>query len=323
MSEQSDLPLVGGIEAGGTKFVCAVGRDPTDVAQPVNRIEFSSQTGSPDQVLAQVIGWFRQQEKRLGQPLAAIGIGCFGPIDRHPDSPTYGHITTTPKLGWGNFDMVGAIRQGWPHIPIEFDTDVNAAAFGEYRWGTGQGCEDFVYITIGTGIGGGAVVGGRLLHGLVHPEMGHMLLRRIPDDPFPGLCSRHGACWEGLCSGPAIHARAGRSAIELDPADPAWIYTTRYTAYALANLTCILSPQRIILGGSVRKGGQLGETRFMQRVREEVQTALAGYIVSPLLQAGIQDYIVVPQLGDDAGVCGALALALERLQNAEVAECDL
>lgn len=304
----SDLPLVGGIEAGGTKIVCAIGRDPGDVARPENRIEFSSQT-SPDRVMAQVIEWLQQQQTRIGSPLAAIGIGSFGPIDLHRDSPTYGYITTTPKPSWGNFDIVGAIQRAFPELAIGFDTDVNAAALGESRWGQGKDCDNFIYITIGTGIGAGAMVNGQLLHGLVHPEMGHMLLRRIPGDSFPGICTRHGACWEGLCSGPALQARAGRSAAELDPNDQTWIYTARYIAYALTNLICVLSPQRIIIGGSVRKGGRLGEAQLMQRVREEVQTALAGYIVSPALQTGIQDYIVVPKLGDDAGVCGAIALA--------------
>lgn len=234
MPDQHGIALVGGIEAGGTKFVCAVGRGPEDVARAENRIELTTQTAPPTQVMAQVAAWFTQQQTRFGSPLKAIGIGSFGPVDLRYGSPTYGHITTTPKPGWANFDIVGAVQQAIPGIPVGFDTDVNAAALGELRWGHGAGYEDFVYVTIGTGIGAGAIAGGQLVHGLVHPEMGHMLLRRVPGDPFPGTCTRHGACWEGLCSGPAIESRAGRPAPDLDPLDQAWVYTTRYVARTLS-----------------------------------------------------------------------------------------
>lgn len=295
--------LVGAIEAGGTKFVCAVGTCPQDL----DRIEFPS-GDSPEYVLAQVTDWLGEQQRRRGK-LQAIGIGSFGPIDLHRDSPTYGHITSTPKSGWRNTDILGAVRRVFPDIPLAFDTDVNGAALGEFHWGNGEGLHDFIYITIGTGIGGGVMVGGQLLHGLVHSEMGHLRLPRIPGDAFAGVCPFHGDCWEGLCSGPALLARAKMAAEAIPPEHEAWDRETQYIAYAVANLVCVLSPQRVIIGGSVRKGGQLGQDRFFRMVRARVRTALNDYLVSPPLQEDIDRFIVPPFLGDDAGICGAIALA--------------
>lgn len=300
--------FVGAIEAGGTKFVCAVGTGPQDL----NRSEFA--TGDrPAQVLSEVTNWLSEQQRKRGT-LQAIGIGSFGPVDLNAGSPTYGTITSTPKPGWRNTDIVGAVRKVFPDIPIGFDTDVNAAALGEFCWGNGSGLTDLLYVTIGTGIGAGAMVGGQLLHGLVHPEMGHMLLPRVPGDSFEGVCPYHqGACWEGLCSGPALLKRSGMPA-ELLPAEhEAWVLETQYIAYALANIVCVLSPQRVIIGGSVRKAGRLGSERFFQMTRERVQAALNGYIVSPALAGGIDRFIVPPLLGDNAGVCGAIALAQEAI----------
>lgn len=295
--------LVGAIEAGGTKIVCAVGTGPKDL----DRTEFP--TGNkPAQILAEVSQWLRERQAQRGK-LLAVGIGSFGPIDLDKDSPRYGHITSTPKPGWRDTDVVGAVRQVFPDIPIGFDTDVNAAALGENYWGNGVGLEDLIYITIGTGIGGGGMVGGQLLHGLVHPEMGHMQLPRLSGDSFEGVCPYHGACWEGLCSGPALKTRAGIPLEELTPEHEIWPIAAHYTAYAIANIICVLSPQRLIIGGSVRKGGRLGSDRFFQLIREKVQMVLKGYIRSPALSEGISNYIVPPLLGDDAGICGAIALA--------------
>lgn len=303
MTEERHNLLVGAIEAGGTKFVCAVGAGPHDL------VRATFPTGNdPEQVLSAVTCWLTDQQRQRGT-LRAIGVASFGPLDLSSDSPTYGHITSTPKPGWRNTDIVGPLRRAFPGIPVGFDTDVNGAALGEYRWGNGVGLTDFVYITIGTGIGAGAMVGGQLLHGLVHPEMGHMLLPRVPEDTFAGVCPYHGACWEGLCSGPALLKRTGMPAEQLPPDHEAWELETQYIAYALANLVCALSPQRIILGGSVRKAGQLGQERFFQMIRGKVQAALNGYIVSPALAEGIDRFIVPPLLGDDAGICGAVALA--------------
>jgi fructokinase len=303
MVRTSDI-LVGAIETGGTKFVCAVGSGPGD--RMLARASFP--TGDrPAELLDTVVGWLKEQEGRHGR-LRALGVASFGPVDLHPASPTYGFITSTPKPGWRSTDVVGRLRAAFADIPIGFDTDVNGAALGERAWGSASGLSDFVYITIGTGIGAGAMVRGELLHGLVHPEMGHMLLPRGPGDDFPGICPYHGGCWEGLCSGPALQARTGVPAEDLPPDHPAWGLATRYIAHAIANITCVLSPQRVILGGGVPKGGRLGEGRFFQQVREKLQAALNGYITAPALGADIDRYLVPPLLGDDAGVCGAIAL---------------
>ena len=306
MATAAPLP-VGAIEAGGTKFVCAVGSGPDDLV----RTEFP--TGDdPQQVLSLATGWLRAQ--RVGRRrVAAIGVGCFGPLDLNPRSPTYGHITSTPKPGWSMFDVVGTVRRAFADIPVALDTDVNAAAMGEWRWGQGMGLSDLVYLTIGTGIGGGAIVGGRLVHGLVHPEMGHMLLPRLPGDTFKGICPFHGDCWEGLCSGSALEARYGQPASSLPKDHEAWSLEAHYSALALANLVLTLSPQRVIIGGSVRKAGGLGSEGFFELVRDRLKAALGGYVVSPALDSGIDSYIVPPRLGDDAGVCGAIALAQDAL----------
>jgi fructokinase len=270
--------------------------------------------GDPAGVLAQVADWLKEREAEHGS-LAAIGIASFGPIDLDEASPTYGYITSTPKAGWANTDIVGPMRAAIPGIPVGFDTDVNGAGLGEWRWGAAQGLSDFVYITVGTGLGGGGMARGELLHGLVHPEMGHMGLPRVGDDTFEGSCPFHGRCWEGLCSGPAIEKRAGMPAEELPPDHPAWSITTQYMAHALVNLTCVLSPKRIVIGGSVRKAGQLGEERFFDQVRRAYRSIMADYIVSPALtESGISEFIVPPLLGDDAGVCGAIALAQAKLE---------
>ncbi|HIJ89704.1 MAG: ROK family protein [Desulfobulbaceae bacterium] len=307
MNKKRKDALVGGIEAGGTKFVCAVGTCPQDL----HRTEFSS-GDNPEQVLAEVTNWLVEQQRERGT-LQAIGIGSFGPVDLHKDSPTYGYITSTPKSGWRNTDIHGAVKKIFADIPVAFDTDVNAAALGEYYWGNGAGLQDFVYVTIGTGIGAGGMVGGRLLHGLVHPEMGHMLLPRIPGDRFAGVCPFHGACWEGLCSGPALSARSGIPAELLPPEHESWAMETHYIASAIANIVCVLSPRRVIIGGSVRKAGRLGSERFFQMIREKVQLALHEYIVSPALKEEVGSFIVPPLLGDDAGICGAMALAQQEL----------
>lgn len=308
--------LVGAIEAGGTKFVCAIGTGPGRGL--IERAQFS--TGNqPSELLEEVVDWFVARQAQHGQ-LAALGVASFGPIDLDEQSATYGFITTTPKTGWRQTDLLGPLRRAFPGVPIGFDTDVNGAALGESRWGAARGLQDFIYVTVGTGIGGGGMSSGRLLHGLMHPEMGHLGLPQLPADSFAGTCPFHGRCWEGLCSGPAIAARAGMSAEQMPPDDPAWEMTIRYMAHALANLSYVLSPRRIILGGSVRKAGLLGEVAFFARLRTHLSQIIAGYLAAPQLQdsqsqelgvepSGLANYIVPPELGDDAGVCGALALA--------------
>lgn len=308
MTRKRSDSLVGAIEAGGTKFVCAVGTGPHDL----HRKAFRTQD-NPAEVLSDVTVWLREEQDRRGQ-LRAIGIGSFGPIDLDDRSPAYGYITSTPKVSWKNTNILGAVQQAFPGLPVGFDTDVNAAALGENRWGNAVNLQDFVYVTIGTGIGGGGMSGGHLIHGLVHPEMGHMVLPRVPGDAFEGVCPYHGACWEGLCSGPALMRRSGIPADQLPAEHESWGLETQYIAYAIANIVCLMSPQRVIIGGSVRKAGRLGEGRFFEMIRERVQLALNGYVVAPALSEDVGSFIVPPLLGDDAGICGAIALAQRAIE---------
>ncbi len=286
--------LFGGIEGGGTKFVCAVGSGPDDV-----RAEVRFPTTTPAETIGRAVEFFRQQE-----PLAAIGIASFGPLDPNPDSPTFGYITTTPKPGWAHTDFAGPIREALG-IPVGFDTDVNAAALGEHRWGAAQGLDTFVYLTIGTGIGGGGMVGGELMHGLMHPEMGHI---RVPhdwtSDPFPGSCPYHGDCWEGLASGPALAARWGQRGETLPADHAAWPLEADYLALGLVNIICALAPQRIIMGGGVME-----QRHLFPLVRRRVQELLSGYLQASEIMEQIDDYIVPPGLDGRAGVLGAIALA--------------
>lgn len=306
MATQDAALVYGAIEAGGTKFVCAVSTGQS--ANLLARQEFP--TGDdPPACMARVVAWLQTQGDDHGQ-LAGIGVASFGPVDLNGKSPTYGHITSTPKPGWAGADLLGPLRRAFANVPLALDTDVNGAALGEHAWGAARDLTDFIYVTMGTGIGGGGLVGGQLIHGLIHPEMGHVRLPRLVGDDFPGVCPYHGDCWEGLCCGPAIERRVGRPAGELPADDPAWQITAHYTAFALANILFVTSPQRIIIGGSVRKAGRFGETAFLQAVRSRLQDILNHYIVSPAVEdRGIDDFVVPPQLGDDAGICGAVALA--------------
>jgi fructokinase len=287
--------MYGGIEAGGTKFVCAVGSGPNDI-----RADTQFPTTTPDETIGRTIEFFRSHRAEL----VALGIASFGPVDLNRASPTFGYITTTPKPGWANTDLAGALRREFG-LPVGFDTDVNGAALGEYRWGAGQGLDTFLYLTIGTGIGGGGMVGGKLVHGLVHPEMGHMRLPRDREsDPFDGTCPFHGDCLEGLASGPALQSRWGQPAETLPSDHPAWPLEAHYLALALVNLICTVSPRRIILGGGVMK-----ERQLFPLIRRQVQELLNGYVRAPDILEEIDRYIVAPILGGRAGVLGAIALA--------------
>jgi fructokinase len=289
------MSVFGGIEAGGTKFVCGIGTGPDDLETA--RIP----TTSPSATVAAAAAFLRE---RAGSELRAVGIASFGPVDLDPASPTYGHITSTPKPGWQNFDLAGAVRRELD-VPVGFDTDVNGAALGETRWGAAQGLADSMYLTVGTGIGGGAVVHGRVLHGLMHPEMGHI---RVPHDvaadPYPGCCPYHGDCLEGLASGPAIEARWRKTGPEIPPDHPAWALEAHYLAFALVAWVCTLSPRRIVLGGGVMQQPQL-----FPLIREELARLLGGYIRMSELSEGLDRYVVPPLLGARAGVLGALVLA--------------
>lgn len=289
------MALYGAIEAGGTKFVCAVGSGPDDV-----RAQIRIPTTSPGETLEQCLAFFLSQPK-----IEALGVGCFGPLELRRAERYYGHVMATPKPGWTHADIVGPLARGLA-VPIGFDTDVNAAVLGEARWGAARDLDTAIYVTIGTGIGGGALVGGQLAHGLVHPEMGHLLVPREPDDAaFAGTCPFHGArCWEGLAAGPALESRYGRRAETLPMDHPAWDLEARYVASALTSLVLVLSPQRVILGGGVMQVAQL-----FPLIRQYLTRSLAGYVQASALRENIDEYVVPPGLGTNSGIAGALALA--------------
>ena len=238
------MTLWAGVEAGGTKFVCALGAGPDDL-----RAEVRIPTGEPAETLARAIAFLREEEARHG-PIEAIGIASFGPLCLTPTSPNCGRITVTPKAGWEGIDIAGTFRNAFDR-PVRLDTDVNGAALAERRWGAARGLESIAYVTIGTGIGGGGVVHGKPIRGLQHPEMGHMLVPRHPDDDFEGVCSRHGDCVEGLASGPAIEARWGRRGESLAEEHPAWKLESYYLAALAVNVMLVLAPAKLIFGGGV------------------------------------------------------------------------
>ena len=295
--------LLGSIEAGGTKFVCVVGTGPDDL-----RAELRVPTTAPAETLATALQFFQAQQAAHGR-IDALGIGSFGPVDLHPASAHFGFITSTPKPGWANTDVAGFFRHGLG-VPVAFDTDVNAAALGEWRYGAARGLDTFLYLTVGTGVGGGALVNGRVLHGLVHPEMGHVRVAHDRGaDPFAGVCPFHGDCLEGLASGTAMAARWGRPAHELPAEHPAWTLEAHYLAQALQGFVCTLSPQRIVIGGGV-----MDQPQLLPRVRRELQRLLHGYIQAPELRHDIDAYVVPAALGRHAGALGALVLAERALQ---------
>lgn len=292
-------PLFGGIEGGGTKFVCAVGTGPDDI-----RAETRFPTTTPAETMGKAVEFFKEYEG-----LSAIGVACFGPLDPSPASPTFGRIMPTPKPGWTNVDVVGALRAAFD-LPVGFDTDVDGAALSEWRWGAAQNCNPVLYLTIGTGIGGGALINGNLLHGLIHPEMGHIPLPHdLERDPFIGACPFHNDCFEGLAAGPAIEKRWGQKAGTLPPDHPAWDLEAHYIALALQSYICTLSPQRIVIGGGVTQ-----QAHMMPLIRAKVQKMLNGYVQSSAITQNIAEYIVLPGLGNRAGVLGAIALAEQALQ---------
>jgi fructokinase len=296
--------LYAGIEAGGTKFVCAIGGGPDDILA-----QTTLPTTTPQETLRKTLEFIDQSTEGYG-PLAGIGVASFGPLDPNPGSATYGYITATPKPGWSDFDFVSAVRERFDG-PVGFDTDVNGAALGEWRWGAAVGLDTFIYLTIGTGIGGGGLVNGRLMHGLIHPEMGHI---RIPHDlerdPFPGSCPFHGDCLEGLANGPAMEKRWGQRAETLPIDHPAWDLEAHYLALGLVTFICMLSPQRIILGGGV-----MSQPQLFPLIREKVLTLLNEYVQSPQILDRIDEYIVPPGLGSRAGVLGAIALAYKAVED--------
>jgi fructokinase len=277
----------GAIEAGGTKFLVAVGEDPLRLEQ-VTRIETSQ---DPAETMAAVIDYFRRAD-----PLAALGVATFGPVDF-----ATGRITTTPKLSWRNYPLREVLERELG-VRVGFDTDVNGAALAEARCGAGRGVEDLVYFTVGTGIGGGAITGGRLVHGLMHSEMGHLLVRRAPEElaEFSGVCPYHGDCLEGMASGPAIEARWGHRAEALDAHHPAWRLEADYLAQACINVACVLSPRVVVLGGGVME-----QAHLLEMIRARAAGYANGYFPLPRIER--------PAL-EHPGLSGALMLAQEAAQ---------
>jgi fructokinase len=286
--------IYGGVETGGTWCVCALGTGRGEL-----RALEKFPTTSPEETLERIVAFFANRPTP-----AAIGIGSFGPVDVDAGSPTWGHVTTTPKPGWQHTPVATIVRDRL-QVPVAFELDVTAAALGERRWGAGAGSPSLCYLTIGTGIGAGLLIDGRPLHGLVHPEVGHL---RIPHDrgrdPFDGVCPVHGDCWEGLASGPAIAKRWERPAPELPDGHPAWPLEADYVALGILSIVMVASPHRVIAGGGVMERRQL-----LSMVGTRLRELVAGYLDTPMLGADVDSYVVAPALGDEAGVLGAIALA--------------
>lgn len=288
------MQYYGALEAGGTKMVCAVGDERGRI---IARVSIPTQT--PEQTMPPMIDFFRQY------PLRALGIGCFGPVDLDKESPTYGYITTTPKLAWQNYDIVGAFRQALG-VPVGFDTDVNAAALGEATWGCTRGMAHSIYITVGTGVGVGVIIDGKPYHGMLHPEGGHIPLAIHPDDPMAqGICPYHPNCLEGLAAGPSLQARWGKKGAELTDRPEVWELEAHYLGQALMSYILILSPQRIVLGGGVMK-----QPSLLSLVRREVMAQLNRYVQGKCLE-NPESYIVAPSLDDNQGILGAIKLAMD------------
>lgn len=287
---------LGAIEAGGTKFVCGIGNEHGEIT---DRVSFPTTT--PEETMGNVVRFFKEHA------IEALGVGSFGPLDLNKSSATYGSVTSTPKPHWSGYSILGELKRHFD-VPTGFDTDVNAAALGEAEWGASKGLTNSVYVTVGTGIGAGALVEGKLLHGLLHPEMGHIPVRRQPGDTYEGKCPYHKDCLEGMAAGPAIEQRWGRKGIELADDERVWTLEAAYLAQAVAYFVYILSPQRVILGGGVMKQLQL-----FPLIRQEVQRVLNGYVQKSELTEHIDAYIVPPALGDNAGLSGALVLAKQEL----------
>ena len=285
--------LYGGLEAGGTKMICAIGNENGEILE---RAVFP--TLSPQETMPKMLEFFKEKD------IKSLGIACFGPIDLNKESGTYGYITSTPKELWRNFDIVGEFKRNL-NVPIGFDTDVNGSLLGEINWGCAQGKTDALYITIGTGIGGGVMSNGKLLHGMLHPELGHIKMVVPKEDSYNGKCPYHGECFEGLASGPAIEERWGKKAVDLAGEESVWELESYYIAQALSTYILVLSPQIIILGGGVMHQKQL-----FPLIRKKTLEQLGGYIKTKELE-DIDNYIVPASLNDDQGIMGAVKLAID------------
>ena len=288
------MPRFGALEAGGTKMVCAIGDEQGRILERI-----SIPTRDPAQTMPEILDFFRDKA------LAAVGVGCFGPVDLDRRSETYGYITSSPKLNWRNYPMVQRFREALG-IPVGFDTDVNAAALGEAVWGCTRTVENSIYITVGTGVGVGVIVGGRPYHGMIHPEGGHIFVAPREDDPMPkGICPYHGNCLEGLASGPAIERRWGRKGIELSEISAVWELEAYYIGQAICTYICTLSPERIVVGGGV-----MNQPQMLPLIRQEVQRQMHGYIQGKGMDK-LEEYIVPVSLNDNQGVLGGVQLAID------------
>ncbi|WP_337664045.1 ROK family protein [Suilimivivens sp.] len=287
---------IGALEAGGTKMVCAVGDENGQILERASIV-----TENPDKTMPEILEFFRQYT------LDAIGIGTFGPVDLDRTSPTYGYITSTPKISWRNFNLLGSMKREFA-VPIGLDTDVNASAIGEASYGITRGLDSSIYITVGTGIGVGVILDGKAVHGMQHPEAGHILLVRHPEDNYTGRCPYHPNCLEGLASGPAIEERFGVKAAELPGDSLAWEIESFYLAQALVDFTLVYSPKRIVLGGGVMHQKQL-----FPKIREKYREMLNHYVDTPYVK-DLNNYIVPYSLDDNQGIMGCIRIGLDEME---------
>ena len=292
------MAIMAAVEAGGTKFNCGLGDENGNIIDQV-----SIPTTTPEETMKKVIEYFKDKK------FDVMGVGSFGPIDPIKGSKTYGHITKTPKAYWSDYNLIGELKKHFD-VPMEFDTDVNGAALAEAWWGAGKGFKNVMYITVGTGIGAGATVDGKMLQGLTHPEMGHISVKRHPEDTFEGTCSFHGDCLEGMPEGPAIEKRWGKKGIELAEDNRVWEMEAYYLSQALVNYILILSPEKIIMGGGVMKQKQL-----FPLIHKNVKEMLNGYVDKKEILEDIENYIIYPGLGDYAGFIGSFALGKLAMEN--------
>jgi fructokinase len=283
----------GALEAGGTKMVCAIGDETGKIHEQV-----SIPTTTPEETMAAIIDYFKDKD------IASIGVACFGPIDLNTESATYGYITSTPKTAWKNYNIVGTLKDALK-IPVGFDTDVNGSLLGEITYGCAKGLTDAIYLTIGTGIGGGVMTNGKLLHGMLHPELGHIIMAKRADDKGECVCPFHDNCFEGLASGPSIEKRWGKKAKELADDMAVWELEADYIGTALVNYCMTLSPKKIILGGGV-----MHQTQLFPLIRDVFRRKMAGYISTSEL-GNLEEYIVPASLNDDQGIMGAIKLAID------------